>query len=201
MINKIDLPYPVDALEPYYNKETLVLHYDILYAGYVDNTNKTAEKLKQARATNDFKNIKCLEKDLSFFGSGAILHELFFTNMGPAIPTSPNVDLMKQINTDFSSFDKFKMQFTESSKVVEASGWNLLVWVPAFKKLEILQCEKHQNLTLWGCVPLLVLDMWEHSYYLQYKTSRADYINAFWNIINWNIVNKRWNNIDKQANI
>lgn len=201
MINKIDLPYPVDALEPYYNKETLVLHYDILYAGYVDNTNKTEEKLKQARATNDFKNIKCLEKDLSFFGSGAILHELFFTNMGPAIPTSPNVDLMKQINTDFSSFDKFKMQFTESSKVVEASGWNLLVWVPAFKKLEILQCEKHQNLTLWGCVPLLVLDMWEHSYYLQYKTSRADYINAFWNIINWNIVNKRWNNIDKQANI
>lgn len=201
MINKIDLPYPVDALEPYYNKEALVLHYDILYAGYVDNTNKTAEKLKQARATNDFKNIKCLEKDLSFFGSGAILHELFFTNMGPAIPTSPNVDLMKQINIDFSSFDKFKMQFTESSKVVEASGWNLLVWVPAFKKLEILQCEKHQNLTLWGCVPLLVLDMWEHSYYLQYKTSRADYINAFWNIINWNIVNKRWNNIDKQANI
>lgn len=193
MIKKIDLPYPMDALEPYYSKETLALHYNILYSGYVDNTNKTEDKLKKAREENNFENIKCLEKDLSFFGSGAILHELFFTNMGPAIPTSPSVELMKQINIDFGSYDKFKSQFTESSKVVEASGWNLLVWVPNFNKLEILQCEKHQNLTLWGCVPLLVLDMWEHSYYLQYKTSRADYINAFWNIVNWNAVNKRWN--------
>ncbi len=193
MINKIDLPYPVDALEPYYSKETLTLHYDILYSGYVNNTNKTEEKLKKAREENNFENIKCLEKDLSFFGSGAILHELFFTNMGPAIPTSPSVELMKQINNDFGSYDKFKSQFTESSKVVEASGWNLLVWVHTFKKLEILQCEKHQNLTLWGCVPLLVLDMWEHSYYLQYKTNRAEYINSFWNIVNWNAVNKRWN--------
>ena len=193
MINKIDLPYPVDALEPYYSKETLTLHYDILYSEYVNNTNITEEKLKKAREENNFENIKCLEKDLSFFGSGAILHELFFTNMGPAIPTSPSVELMKQINNDFGSYDKFKSQFTESSKVVEASGWNLLVWVHTFKKLEILQCEKHQNLTLWGCVPLLVLDMWEHSYYLQYKTNRAEYINSFWNIVNWNAVNKRWN--------
>ena len=193
MINKIDLPYPVDALEPYYSKETLTLHYDILYSGYVNNTNKTEEKLKKAREENNFENIKCLEKDLSFFGSGAILHELFFTNMGPAIPTSPSVELMKQINNDFGSYDKFKSQFTESSKVVEASGWNLLVWVHTFKKLEILQCEKHQNLTLWSCVPLLVLDIWEHSYYLQYKTNRAEYINSFWNIVNWNAVNKRWN--------
>ena len=77
--------------------------------------------------------------------------------MGPAVPTSPSVELMKQINTDFGSYDKFKSQFTESSKVVEASGWNLLVWVPKFKKLEILQCEKHQNLTLWGCVPNLLI--------------------------------------------
>lgn len=197
MIEKIELPYPVDALEPYYNKETLVLHYDVLYSGYVNNTNKTEEKLKVAREKNDFENIKCLEKDLSFFGSGAILHELFFTNMGPAVPTSPSVELMKQINKDFESYEKFKAQFTESSKVVEASGWNLLVWVPNFKRLEILQCEKHQNLTLWGCIPLLVLDMWEHSYYLQYKTSRAEYINAFWNIVNWNVVNKRWNQIEK----
>lgn len=196
MIKKIDLPYTFEALEPYYSKETLMLHYNILYSGYVDNTNKTEGKLEKARAENNFENIKCLERDLSFWGSGAILHELFFTNMGPAMPTSPSVELMKQIIKDFGSYDKFKVQFTESSKVVEASGWNLLVWVPDFKKLEILQCEKHQNLTLWGCKPLLVLDMWEHAYYLQYKTSRADYINAFWNILNWNRVNKRWDTIN-----
>lgn len=195
MLKKIDLPYPVNALEPYYSKETLMLHYDVLYTGYVDNTNKTQEKLEKARESNNFENIKCLEKDLSFFGSGAILHELFFENLGPAIPTSPDIKLMEQINKDFGSYDKFKEQFTSSAKVVEASGWNLLVWVPNFKKLEILQCEKHQNLTLWGCEPLLVLDMWEHSYYLQYKTKRDEYIKAFWNIVNWNVVNKRFSKI------
>lgn len=71
-------------------------------------------------------------------------------------------------------------------------GWGLLVWVPRFNKLEILQCEKHQDLTLWGCIPILVIDMWEHSYFLQYKANRGEYISAFWNIINWEIVNSRF---------
>lgn len=192
MLKMIELPYPLDALEPYYSTKTLDLHYNILYKGYVDNTNKTEEKLEKARASRNFENIKCLEKDLSFFGSGAILHELFFTNMGPAIPTEPDTRLMEQIINDFGSYNKFKQQFTEASKTVEASGWCLLVWVPKWSKLEILQCEKHQNLTLWGCKPLLVLDMWEHSYYLQYQTKRPEYIDAFWNIVNWNEVNKRY---------
>lgn len=125
------------------------------------------------------------------------MHGLFFENMGPAIPTSPSVSLMEQINKDFGSFEKFKAQFTEAAKVVEASGWCLLVWVPSFKRLEILQCEKHQNLTLWGCKPLFIIDMWEHSYFLQYKANRAEYINAFWNIVNWNVVNKRFEKIEK----
>ena len=192
MLKMIDLPYPLNALEPYYTKEMLDLHYNVLYKGYIDNTNKTEEQLAKARETNDFSNIKCLEKNLSFFGSGAILHELFFENRGPAIPTSPSMELMEQIIKDFGSFEKFKEQFTAASTQVEASGWCLLVWVQNWNKLEILQCEKHQDLTLWGCKPLLVLDMWEHSYYLQYKTKRPEYINAFWNILNWNVVNKRF---------
>ncbi len=196
MLKMKELQYPINALEPYYSKETLEIHYNVLYKGYVENTNKTEEKLENARRLQDFKNIKCLEKDLSFFGSGVILHELFFENMGPAIPTSPNKSLMEQIIKDFGTYEIFKEQFTESSKVVEASGWNLLVWVPRFNKLEILQCEKHQNLTLWGCILLLVLDMWEHSYFLQYRTNRSEYINAFWNIVNWNRVNRRWERIN-----
>lgn len=195
MIRKIDLPYPIDALEPYYSKETLLIHYEKLYTGYVDKTNQTEEKLNMARANNDFSNIKCLEKELSFQGSGAILHQLFFENMGPAIPTSPNVELMEQIKKDFGNYETLKKQITEAAKVVEASGWCLLVWVPLFNKLEVLQCEKHQNLTLWGCKPLLVLDMWEHSYFLQYKSNREEYINAFWNIVNWNEVNRRFKKI------
>lgn len=121
MLKMIELKYPLNALEPYYDSRTLELHYKILYKGYVDNTNKTEEKLQKARTENNFTNIKCLEKDLSFFGSGVILHELFFENMGPAIPTEPNFDLMKQIIKDFKSYDAFKNQFTEASKVVEAS--------------------------------------------------------------------------------
>ena len=197
MLKMIELPYPLTALEPYYSRETLDLHYNILYKGYVDNTNKTEEKLRLAREKKDFSNIKCLEKDLSFYGSGSILHELFFENMGPAIPTEPDIELMKQIIKDFGSYEIFKEQFTEASKTVEASGWCILVWVLKWSKLEILQCEKHQNLTLWGCKPLLVLDMWEHSYFLQYKANRAEYIKAFWNIVNWNNVNKRFKTINK----
>ena len=121
MLKMIELPYPLNALEPYYSTQTLELHYKILYKGYVDNTNKTQEELKKAREQNDFSNIKCLEKNLSFFGSGAILHELFFENMGPAVPTEPNAKLMEQIIKDFGSYDAFKNQFTEASKAVEAS--------------------------------------------------------------------------------
>ncbi len=193
MLEMIALPYNFNALEPYYSEETLKLHYNILYKGYVDNTNKTQEQLKEAREKGDFSNIKCLEKNLSFFGSGAILHELFFENMGPKKNTSPSLLLTEQITKDFGSIETFKAQFEAASASVEASGWCLLVWVPKWNKLEILQCEKHQNLTLWGCVPILVLDMWEHSYYLQYKTERPKYIRAFWNIVNWDVVNKRWN--------
>lgn len=121
MIKMIELPYPLNALEPYYSKETLDLHYNILYKGYVDNTNKTEEKLSKARETNNFENIKCLERDLSFYGSGAILHKLFFENMGPAVPTSPDSNLMEQIIKYFGSYDQFKNQFTEAAKAVEAS--------------------------------------------------------------------------------
>lgn len=121
MLKMIELPYPLNALEPYYSKETLDLHYNVLYKGYVDNTNQTEEKLQQARKNNDFANIKCYEKNLSFFGSGAILHELFFTNMGPAVPTEPSLPLMEQIVKDFGSYAAFKNQFNEASKMVEAS--------------------------------------------------------------------------------
>lgn len=121
MLKMIELPYPLNSLEPYYSKETLDIHYNILYKGYVDNTNKTEEKLALARNENNFSNIKCLERDLSFYGSGAILHELFFENMSIPIPSTPNVKLMDQIIKDFGSFDKFQNQFIEAAKAVEAS--------------------------------------------------------------------------------
>ena len=133
MLKMIELPYPLNALEPYYSKETLDLHYNILYKGYVENTNKTQENLKKARETKDFSNIKCLEKNLSFFGSGVILHELFFENIGPAIPTSPNASLMEQIIKDFGSFENFKAQFEAAATNVEASR---MVFISICSKME-----------------------------------------------------------------
>lgn len=133
MLKMIELPYPLNALEPYYSRETLDLHYNILYKGYIDNTNQTEENLAKARNTNDFTNIKCYEKNLSFFGSGAILHELFFKNMGPPVPTEPSVDLMERIIKDFGSYDNFKNQFNEASKMVEASR---LVFISVGSKME-----------------------------------------------------------------
>lgn len=198
MIKRIELPYALNALEPYYNEETLNIHYNVLYKGYIDNYNKVQEQIKRARDDNDFGNIKCLEKNLSFQGSGVILHELFFTNMRPQARYSIGDRIYIQITKDFGSFDRFKNQFNEASKAVEASGWGILAWVPRFNKLEILQCEKHQNLTLWGCIPILVIDMWEHSYFLQYKSDRQKYIDNFWNIINWDTVNNRFEYIFKR---
>lgn len=121
MIKMIELPYNLNALEPYYSKETLDIHYNVLYKGYVDNTNKVEKKLEIARQENNFEQIKCLERDLSFHGSGAILHQMFFENMGVPVPTSPSNKLMEQITKDFGSFDKFMNQFIEASKTVEAS--------------------------------------------------------------------------------
>ena len=95
----------------------------------------------------------------------------------------------------FTGFSQGIGEGLVAAKAVEASGWCILVWVPLFNKLEVLQCEKHQNLTLWGCKPLLVLDMWEHSYFLQYKSNREEYIKVFWNIVNWNEVNKRYKKV------
>jgi len=122
MINAIELPYSLNALEPYYDKETLSIHYNVLYKSYINNLNIIEKNLQLARDSSNFENIKCLEKDLSFNGSGVILHELFFTNMvSPITISEPDNSLLSQINKDFGSFENFKAQFIAASKVVEGS--------------------------------------------------------------------------------
>lgn len=195
MINRIKLPYELNYLEPYYSEETLNIHYNKLYSGYVEGYNKTEQELNIARYNNDFSNIKCLEKNLSFFGSGAILHELFFLNMTNNMFTKPSNRLISYINKDFGDINKMYNQFITASINVEASGWGILAYLPREDKLTILQCEKHQNLTIWSCIPLLVIDMWEHSYFLQYKQDRKEYIQNFMKIINFEEVSKRFENI------
>ncbi|KEJ01481.1 superoxide dismutase [Clostridium botulinum A2B7 92] len=192
-----NLNYDYNALEPHYDGQTLKIHHDIHHKTYVDGLNKAEQKLQEARESGDFTLIKHWEKEIAFHGSGHILHTLFWENMTPNGNLNPEGSAIERIKQDFGDYEKFKKQFTEAAIAVEGSGWTILAWNPMFQKLVILQAEKHQNLTQWGVVPLLILDLWEHAYYLKYQNRRAEFINAWWNIVNWDIVNTRYDNAIK----
>lgn len=187
-----ELPYPYDALEPYCDETTVRLHHEVHHKEYVDGLNRTERKLAKARDEGDFSLIKHWERELAFHGSGHLLHTLFWQNMRPGGGGSAQGSLAERLTKDFKSFENFKKQFTAAAVAVEGSGWTLLVWSPFFGELEILQAENHQNLTQWGVIPLLTVDVWEHAYYLKYQNKRADWVEAWWNLVNWEDVLKRY---------
>jgi superoxide dismutase, Fe-Mn family len=186
------LPYPYNSLEPYISEEIMRLHHDKHHQSYVDGLNKAEQKLQEARKTGDFSLVKHWERELAFHGSGHYLHTIFWENMSPEGGGKPKGDLARTIESYFGSFASFKKQFTEAANQVEGVGWALLVWSPRSRHLEILQSERHMNLTQWDTIPLLVLDVWEHAYYLQYKNDRQTYVNNWWNVVNWNDVEQRF---------
>jgi superoxide dismutase, Fe-Mn family len=193
-----ELPYAYNALEPYISEEIMRLHHDKHHRSYVEGLNKAEVNLKKARDNNDFSLIKHWSRELAFHGSGHYLHTIFWKNMIPKGGGSPQGLLKKEIENCFGSFDKFKKQFSEAAKQVEGVGWAILVWSPRARHLEILQSERHMLLTQWDTIPLLVLDVWEHAYYLQYKNNRAEYVDNWWNLVNWNDVEMRY---DKASEI
>ena len=186
------LPYDYDALKPFLSKDLLTLHHDGHHAGYVKALNATLSSLDGARKTGQLGAITALSRALAFNGSGHILHALYWQNMIPGGGGSPAGALGQQIARDFGSFDAFRAHFAAAAKAVEASGWGILAWEPVGKRLVLLQCEKHQNLAIWGVVPLLVLDVWEHAYYLDYQKDRAAYVDKFFDFINWRDVSQRF---------
>jgi Fe-Mn family superoxide dismutase len=164
------------------------LHHDIHHKGYVDGLNTAEKKLAEARAAGDYALVKHWSRELAFHGSGHFMHSLFWPNMAPAGKGGggePAGALAEQIKKDLGSFDAFKKQYSAAAVAVEGSGWAVLAWQPQGNQLVILQSEKHQQLTQWGVVPLLVLDVWEHAYYLKYQNKRAAYVEAWWNVVNW----------------
>jgi superoxide dismutase, Fe-Mn family len=193
-----ELPYAYNALEPYISEEIMRLHHDKHHRSYVEGLNKAEVNLKKARDNNDFSLVKHWSRELAFHGSGHYLHTIFWKNMIPKGGGSPQGLLKKEIENYFGSFDKFKKQFSEAAKQVEGVGWAILVWSPRARHLEILQSERHMLLTQWDTIPLLVLDVWEHAYYLQYKNNRAGYVDNWWNLVNWNDVEMRY---DKASEI
>lgn len=186
------LPYPYEALEPYISREIMRLHHDKHHKSYVDGLNKAEKEMQKARSTNNFELIKHWEREAAFHGAGHYLHTIFWSVMSPNGGGQPTGMLMREINQTFGSFEKFKQHFSEAANNVEAVGWAILVWSPRSRRLEILQAEKHQNLSQWDVIPILVLDVWEHAYYLQYKNERKKYVENWWNIVNWREVERRF---------
>jgi Fe-Mn family superoxide dismutase len=188
------LPYAYDALEPYIDEQTMRLHHDIHHNGYVTGLNNAEAKLADARAAGDFGLIKHWSREAAFHGSGHLLHSIFWPNMIAAAKAkaAPGGALAEAIDRDFGSFDAFKAQFAAASNAVEGSGWGILAYRPSDDSLVVLTAEKHQNLTQWGVIPLLVLDVWEHAYYLKYQNRRGEYVSGFFNIINWDDVAARY---------
>jgi superoxide dismutase, Fe-Mn family len=185
------------SLEPVIDDATLALHHDKHHAGYVAGANKALDELAKARDAGDFGLVKHWERELAFNGSGANLHSLYWESMWPGGRGKPSEALMAAINASFGSIEKKAAQFAAATKAVEGSGWGVFAWDPALQRLVILQAEKHQNLTVWGVVPLLVCDVWEHAYYLKYQNKRPDYVDGWVKIIDWDGANRRFEAVTK----
>ena len=187
-----DLDYDYAALEPHYAARVLELHHDKHHAAYVKGVNSTLEQLAAARASSDMSALVGLEKSLAFNLSGHVLHSLFWKNLTPDGGGRPDGDLASAIDEYFGSFDAFRRHLSEAATTVQGSGWAALSWEPLGERLYVEQIYDHQGNTGQSGVPLLVIDAWEHAYYLQYENRKTEWVDAYWNLVNWPDVEGRF---------
>ncbi len=186
-----DLPYDYAALEPHISGKIMELHHDKHHATYVSGANTTLEKLEEARANDDFGAINALEKTLAFNLGGHINHTVFWNNLSPDGGGEPEGELSEFVKDQFGSFDGFKNHFTQNALGIQGSGWSILGWDNLGQRALIFQLFDQQGNVPVGITPLLQLDMWEHAFYLDYLNVKADYVKAFWQIVNWQDVSAR----------
>jgi Fe-Mn family superoxide dismutase len=187
-----DLRYDYGALEPHISGRIMELHHDKHHGGYVKGANTTLEKLAEARDKENFTQLGALEKALAFNLSGHVLHSLFWQNLTPKGGERPSGELGEAIKRDFGSFEKFKKQLTEAASTIMGSGWGALVWEPLGQRLLTVQIYDHQSNIAQAGMPLLVLDAWEHAYYLQYENRKTDFFEVVWKCWNWKDVVERF---------
>ena len=180
-----ELPYDYAALEPHISAKIMELHHDKHHLAYVNGANAALDQLAEARDKGDMTWVNKLEKDLAFNLGGHINHSIYWENMSPEGGGEPGGALAEQINADFGSFDKFKKQYAAVAAGVQGSGWAVLAWDTLGNRLAVFQQYDHQANLPVGMIPVLLLDCWEHAYYLDYLNVRADYIAAWWNLVNW----------------
>ena len=187
-----ELPYDFSALEPHISGKIMQLHYGKHHAAYVSNANSVLNQLEEARQKENFAGVPALERALAFNVSGHILHSIFWKNMMPKGGGTPTGELADAIQKDFGGFDKFRKQMTAAAASMMGSGWGALVWEPVGKRLLTTQIYDHQSNVSQGGVPLMVIDAWEHAFYLQYENRKAEFFEAVWNLWNWQDIAARY---------
>jgi Fe-Mn family superoxide dismutase len=186
-----DLDYDFGALEPHISGQIMELHHGKHHKGYVDNANDTLDKLEEARGKKDFSRLAALERSLAFNLSGHVLHSIFWKNLVSDGGEAPSGELARLIVRDFGSFEGFRSQLTEVAATIMGSGWAALVWEPIAQRLLTCQIYDHQSNLSQGGVALMVIDAWEHAYYLQYRNQKTEFFKAVWNLWNWDDVASR----------
>ncbi|MEO8693576.1 MAG: superoxide dismutase [Acidimicrobiales bacterium] len=187
-----ELPYDYGALQPHLSARIVQLHHSKHHATYVQGIKTTLERMEEARAADQWVTIIGLESTLAFNLSGHVLHSILWTNLSPEGGGTPDGALADAIAEQFGSFNAFRSQMSRAAATVQGSGWAILAYEPLGHRLLIEQAYDHQGNVGQGTIPLLVIDAWEHAYYLQYENRRADYITAIWNIISWQNVAERF---------
>jgi len=193
------LRFGYKGLEPYISEQQLTLHHQKHHQAYVNGANAILERLDKARKEGTDFDVKATLKELSFHIGGHLLHSLFWGNLAPSGKGGgkPGGTLGSTLDKEFGSFERFKKEFTQTAVSVEGSGWAALAFCRQTNRPIIMQIEKH-NVNVYPMFRILmVLDVWEHAYYLDYKNERAKFVDAFWNIINWEEVNKRLDEVLK----
>ena len=187
------LAYGLADLAPYISEEQLKIHYEKHHQAYVNGANNILTKMDKARAEGADFDVKSTLKELSWNVGGHVLHSVFWGNLAPKgnSPEKPTGVLGDWLNKEFGSFDRFKKEFTQAASSVEGSGWAALVKGPQTSRPLIMQIEKHNFNVMPGYAVLMVVDVFEHAYYIDYKNDRGKFLEAFWNIVNWDEVGKR----------
>ncbi|MDP2672362.1 MAG: superoxide dismutase [Nanoarchaeota archaeon] len=198
-----NLPYPFDALEPYIDAKTMEIHYTKHHQTYVDKLNEALNGTEFAdmEIAEVLKNISKIPQEkkqaVINHGGGHANHSLFWEIMSQKGGGKPEKQLAKEINSTFGSFENFKEQFTKASLGVFGSGWTWLV-INSDGKLEIVSTKNQNSPLMDGKIPILGLDVWEHAYYLKYQNRRPEYIEAFWNVVNWKKAGEFFNKTKKE---
>jgi Fe-Mn family superoxide dismutase len=189
------LGYAYDALEPIYSRETLELHHDKHHAAYVKGANQALADLAEARDNSHYHVINQLQKDLAFNLSGHILHSVFWLNMSPQGGGEPEGALATAIEAAFGDSRRLREQLTKAATSIQGCGWGALCYEPVGRKLIVEQIHDHQGNLGNAALPLLVLDMWEHAYYLQYRNDKQKWAKQFWDLVNWRDVGARFDSV------